>query len=279
MKGYELGLYEKSMPHGLSLEEKLVEARKSGFDYLELSVDETDEKLGRLKWGKEKKLGVLKAMWETGVPIRSICLSGHRKFPIGSETEAIRARGMEIMSDAVDFAADIGVRLIQIAGYDEYYNPSTAESRAFFLENLGKSEELAARKGVVLAFETMETEFLNTVEKAMHYVDMIRSPWLQVYPDLGNITNAAILHGGDAMDDLKKGFGHIVAMHLKETVPGVFRERPYGTGHVDFVEGIRTAKKMGVRMFVGEFWCVDDDWKKQLVISNGFLRDKLDEVF
>lgn len=279
MKSYQLGLYEKSMPHYLSIDEKLVEAKKAGFDYLEMSVDESDEKLGRLKWGREQRRGIVSAVWDTGVPIRSICLSAHRKFPIGSENDGSRTRGMEIMSEAINFAADIGVRIIQIAGYDEYYNPSTAASRDFFLENLRKSAEMAARKGVVLAFETMETEFLNTVEKAMHYVAIIQSPWLQIYPDLGNITNSAVLYGGDAVADLEKGRGHIVAMHLKETVPGVFRERPYGTGHVDFVEGIRTAKKMGVRMYVGEFWCVDDDWKKQLVFSNGFLRAKLDEVF
>jgi len=33
--------------------------------------------------------------------------------------------------------------------------------------------------------------------------------------------------------------GHIAAMHLKETLPGKFREIPYGTGHVDFVNGIK----------------------------------------
>lgn len=48
MKAYRLGLYEKSMPNTLSLPEKLAEAKKAGFDYLELSIDESDEKLSRL---------------------------------------------------------------------------------------------------------------------------------------------------------------------------------------------------------------------------------------
>ncbi len=29
---------------------------------------------------------------------------------------------------------------------------------------------MVARSGIILAFETMETEFMNTVEKAMNYV-------------------------------------------------------------------------------------------------------------
>ena len=52
MQSYLLGQYEKSMPHSMSLREKLLLSRKCGFDYLEISVDETDEKLSRLDWGK-----------------------------------------------------------------------------------------------------------------------------------------------------------------------------------------------------------------------------------
>ena len=48
MPDYRLGLYEKAMPGSLALEEKLSLARKSGFDWMELSVDESEEKLRRL---------------------------------------------------------------------------------------------------------------------------------------------------------------------------------------------------------------------------------------
>lgn len=37
---YRLGLYEKSMPSTLTWVEKLTIAKKSGFDYLEISIDE-----------------------------------------------------------------------------------------------------------------------------------------------------------------------------------------------------------------------------------------------
>ena len=36
MEGYRLGLYEKAMPDELSLEEKLLLAKKIGFDYVEI---------------------------------------------------------------------------------------------------------------------------------------------------------------------------------------------------------------------------------------------------
>jgi L-ribulose-5-phosphate 3-epimerase len=270
---YSLGLYEKSMPNSLSLKEKLIQAGNSNFDFLEISIDETDEKLNRLKWNKIENNELVKDMWDTGVFIKTMCLSGHRKYPIGCENENIRSRGMQIMSDAIDFASETGIRIIQIAGYDEYYNPSTLETRRFFLENLKKSTELAAKKGVVLAFETMETEFLNTVQKAIYYVNLIDSPYLQVYPDLGNITNAALLYGNKVIDDIKSGKGHLAAMHLKESLPGKFREIPFGTGHVDFKSAIRTALSLGVKLFVSEFWYTGNkDWKDQLRFANQFIR-------
>jgi len=61
---------------------------------------------------------------------------------------------------------------------------------------------MAARYGIILAFETMETEFMNTIEKAMYYVNEVNSPYLQVYPDLGNITNAAVMYGKSVIDDI-----------------------------------------------------------------------------
>jgi L-ribulose-5-phosphate 3-epimerase len=275
MTDYYLGLYEKSMPNSLSISEKLTEAKRSGFDFMEISIDETDEKLSRLKWDKATKNDLVNAMRDAGINIMTMCLSGHRKYPIGSEEANTREQGLEIMSDAIDFAADTGIRIIQIAGYDEYYNPSNEKTRLYFSENLKRSVEMASKKGVILAFETMETEFLNTVRKTMEWVNLINSPWLQVYPDLGNITNAAMLYGNKVNDDLISGSGHLAAMHLKESLPGKFREIPFGTGHVDFKSAIQTAYRLGVRMCVSEFWYTgNEDWKEQLTFANQFIRSK-----
>ena len=95
---------------------------------------------------------------------------------------------------------------------------------------------------------------MDTVEKAMAYINRIASPYLGVYPDLGNLTNAARQYGHDLYADLACGYGHIVAMHLKETAPGIYRDLNYGKGHVDFQEGIRAAQTLGVMRFVTEFW-------------------------
>ena len=277
---YRLGLYEKSMPGALTFPEKFAEARNAGFDYLELSVDESDEKLSRLDWNRDERNALRRAMEDSGVPVYSICLSAHRRFPLGDEDASRRERSIGIMEKACSLAADLGVRIIQIAGYDVYYTPSNETTQKLFAENLERSVRIASACGVILAFETMETPFINTVEKAMYWVRKLRSPWLQVYPDIGNITNAAKSSGGDPLADLESGRGSIAALHLKETIPGVFREVPYGTGHVDFAGACATAQKLGVGLFVGEFWHKGEaNWREILAGNNHFLRGHLDRAF
>ena len=278
MKAYTLGLYEKAMPSTLSWEERLAEAKNAGFDFVEISIDETDAKLARLDWTGVERLELLKTMDKVGLPIRSMCLSGHRKYPLGSPDAATRARSMEIMEKAIVLADDLGIRVIQLAGYDVYYEEGTEETRRLFGENLKRAVDMAARRSVVLGFETMETEFMNTVEKSMRYVNEVNSLYLGVYPDLGNLTNAAKTYGTDVCDDIRLGIGHLTSMHLKETVPGVFREVPFGTGHVDFEAGIKTAWECGVRRFVTEFWYTGNpEWKQDLVQASSMMRPILDK--
>lgn len=278
MKPYTLGLYEKAMPKELSWREKLMAAKEAGYDFVEISIDETEEKLARLDMPKEERIELVALMAEIGVPIRTMCLSGHRKYPLGSNDPATCARGMEIMQKAVTLAADLGIRIIQLAGYDVYYEQGSEETRARFEENLKKATLMAARDGILLGFETMETEFMNTVGKAMKYVDLVNSPYLNVYPDAGNITNAAVIYGTDVLEDLRSGEGHIVAVHLKETVPGKFREIPFGTGHVNFKDMIHTAYSLGVRRYVTEFWYVGNpEWKKDLDFARSMMGDLLDQ--
>lgn len=280
MARYALGLYEKAMPGTMTIGEKLECAKECGYDYVELSVDETDEKLARLDWTKEERLALVKEMYRVGLPLRSMCLSGHRKYPFGAKDPEVRKRGMEIMEKAIDLADDLGIRTIQLAGYDAYYEKDQWEgSRQAFLENLTKATEMAAAKGISMGFETMETPFMNTVWKSMFYVNHIDNPWLGVYPDCGNLTNAAVADGSSVTDDLYSGRGHVIAMHLKATKPGLFRDMVFDdpTSHVDFEADIARAWSLGVRRYVTEMWYLGGEkWKDDIHTANRTMRAILD---
>lgn len=279
-KPYLLGMYEKAVPATLDWRERLEAAKDCGYDFVEISIDETDERLARLDWTAGQRRELVRVQEETGMPIRSLCLSAHRKYPLGASDPAVRARSLEIAEKAIGLAADLGVRIVMLAGYDVYYEEGSDETRAHFAENLAKVTEMAAREGVLLGFETMETPFMDTVEKAMRYVDLIGSPYLNVYPDLGNITNASLIYGKPVSEDVRTGRGHIIATHCKETVAGRYREVPFGTGTTDYEGALDQLIPMGVRRFVAEMWYTGaDNWEDEVAEGARFVRGKIEAAF
>lgn len=271
---YRLGIYEKAMPNRYTWQERLNAAKRAGFDFLEISIDESDQRLERLTWSATDMRDLADMTRREGLPIETMCLSGHRKYPMGSRVRATEERSLDIMRRAIRLADGLGVRIIQLAGYDVYYDEtSTAETRDRFIENLSKSATWAGACGVMLALETMENDFCNTVSKAMELVRAVSSPYLQIYPDVGNVSNAV----SDPCGDIETGRGHIVAAHLKETRPGIFRDLFYGDGHVDFPAVTKTLAGMGVRRFNAEFWHDGSEHTdERLSAANDFLRHILD---
>lgn len=92
-KQVPLGIYEKALPGGECWLERLQLAKELGFDFVEISVDETDDRLARLDWRREQRLALVAAIAETGIRVPSMCLSAHRRFPLGSEDDAVRETG------------------------------------------------------------------------------------------------------------------------------------------------------------------------------------------
>lgn len=237
-----VGIYEKALPKELGWRERFAAAKAAGYDFLELSVDETPERMARLDWSLAERLDFFRASRECGMPVPSMCLSGHRKIPFGSADPAIRAQAAEFMEKAIRFAGDTGIRVIQLAGYDVYYEPTTAESRERYCEGMEKALEVAAQHQVMLGLEIMDTSFQNSIGNYLVLKERLRSPWFTVYPDLGNLT----AWGNDLARELAAGIDHIVGVHVKETkpvgpgFPGAFRDIPFGEGTVDFVHCFKT---------------------------------------
>lgn len=267
---YRIGVYEKAFPVELTWRERFEAAKEAGFDYMEMSIDETDMRMSRLDWTDGQIWELLEEQKKAGFPIETICFSAQRKFPLGSKKWEAEAK--ELLRKCVIFARKMGIRIIQTQGYDCYYEEtSNEETKERFYRNLEEGAMFAASHGVMLAMETMENDFMNTVEKAMTAVNRVNSPYMQVYPDIGNISNAT----KDVVGDIMTGEGHIAAAHLKETVPGKFREIPYGTGQVDFPSAIARLCRQGVRRYVAEFWYTgEENWREIAKNNRAFLDEQ-----
>lgn len=253
-----LGIYEKALPKMESWHDRLQLVADLGFNFLELSVDESDERLARLDWTRAQREEVRNAIWDTGVRIHTLMLSGHRRYPLGAADPAVREQSLAMLYKAIDLASDLGIRNIQLAGYDVYYEPKTVLSREYFLENLAKGVQYAAAKEVMLDIETMDDSFINSLAKIQDVKRQIPSPWLQAYPDVGNLT---AWPQNDIGHELELGVADIAAVHLKDTQPvtatskGQFRDVPFGDGTVDFEGCLRTLHRLGYGgAFTIEMW-------------------------
>lgn len=257
MRTHPIGIYEKALPAHLSWFERLAIAKACGFDFVEISIDESDGRLARLDWPARERRAFVDAVLDTGIRVPSMCLSAHRRFPLGSHDPAIRQQARDIMLKAIRLAQDVGVRTIQLAGYDVYYEAQDADTLAWFEEGLQWSVEQAAAAQVMLAMEIMDTEFMNSITRFIEWERRIRSPWFAVYPDVGNLS----AWGNDVADELRKGCEKTVAVHLKDTLAvtaecaGQFRDVPFGRGCVDFVGVFRQLKALNYRgAFLIEMW-------------------------
>ena len=237
--------------------ERLETAKSLGFDFIEISIDETDARLARLDWPAEKREALHRAIRDTGIPLQSMCLSGHRRFPYGSADPSIREKAGEIMEKSILFAREFGIRVIQLAGYDVYYEPSTPESLQRFMDGLQDACRLAEKYQVMLAMEIMDTELMSSITRYKQYKKRLASPWFMVYPDLGNLS----AWGNDTLAELALGAGEIVGVHIKDTLavtpdfPGKFKCVPFGSGCVDFTACFRQLETQNYRgPYMMEMW-------------------------
>ncbi|HHY83367.1 MAG TPA: L-ribulose-5-phosphate 3-epimerase [Clostridiales bacterium] len=281
-----IGIYEKALPESYDINEKLECTARLGFDFMELSIDESDDRLERLYYNSGQTEEIRNAIWASGIQIPTMCLSAHRKYPFGSRDPAVRSKALEIMDRAISLACDIGIRVIQLAGYDIYYEASGPDTRAYFMEGLREALKIAARKQIILAVEIMDTSFINSITRFMEVYNKIPSPWLAVYPDLGNLT----AWGNDVEHELALGIDRIVGIHVKETLPvspgfpGQFRDVPFGRGTVDFDLCFKTLKCLDYHgPFLIEMWNVKGssprDTEMTILEAKDFIVSKIKKAY
>ena len=246
-----VGLYEKALPASLSWEERLAAAGQAGYDFVEISIDESDERQARLDWPASERAALRQAIANTGISIKTMCLSGHRKYPLGSHSPELRQQGRDILRKAIEFAGDIGLSVVQVMAYDVFYETSDAETRAYFMDGLAMGARWAAQTGIMLGLENLDTPFVDSLAKALPIIQEINSPWLRLYPDIGNLAAA----GYHPPDELALAKGQVLGIHFKDSLPQVIRGVPFEKGIVPFEETFQALAQIGFWGLMGvEMW-------------------------
>lgn len=250
-----VGLYEKALPAPWPWEKRLTAAAEAGYAFMEISIDESDERLARLEWPAAAKTELRRCIEASGLPILTMCLSGHRRYSLGSRSPQVRKRGEAIMRRAIEFAVDVGVRIVQVAGYDVFYEDSDAETVEAYLESLRRAAAWAGQAGVMLALENVDAPLTESLAQCMAIVRQVDSPWFQIYPDMANVAAA----GYDPVAELAQCAGHLVGVHVKDGLPRTIRRVPFGDGIVPFERVFRLLAGMGYcGPLVVEMWAEPD---------------------
>ena len=270
-----IGIYEKALPNDLTWQEKLDQAKSLGFNFIEISIDESDERRARLDWSDDEIYQLKRLCEQSGLPLHSMCLSAHRKYPFGSADETIRQQAKIIMNKALTLAYKLGIRVIQLAGYDVYYEPANLQTHQRFISGMQWSAKQAEKLGIMLAVEIMDTNYLNSLSKFEILKKEVSSPYFMAYPDVGNISG----WNYDVCTELMLSREHIVQIHLKDTYKvngdyaGQFRDLTIGEGEVDFLSIFKTLKRMDYTApLVIEMWAKDDKWQENIITAKKRLQ-------
>lgn len=231
MKKTKIGIYEKALTDDTNLYNVLNLLRETRFDYLEISIDDSKDRLQRLEMSEAEKNSLRQFMDEEELCIYSIVLSANRSFPIGSKDEEIRTRGIEIIKKAIDLSYNLNIPVIQIAGYYSFFTDTRdGQERNRFINALKEITKYSAWKGVMLGLENMDGRDVLSIDDSMKIIEDVSSPWLQLYPDIGNL----VANGFCLENELKDISRNILSIHLKDARKNEFRRVTFGQGEVNF---------------------------------------------
>jgi L-ribulose-5-phosphate 3-epimerase len=239
-----MGLYEKALPTSWPWDRRLAAMADAGYSFAEISIDPSDERLARLHWPAGARADLRSAISASGVPILTMCLSALREYALGSRIAPTRARGMEIMRRAIDFSVDAGIRIVQVPGYDVFAEqPGDADTAARFMDGICQATEWAGQAGVMLGFENVDVPLSESILFCVEIMRRVNSVWFQLYPDLANAAAA----GYDPVAELPSCADHLVAVHVKDSLPRTIRGVPFETGLMLFDDAFRALAGLNYR--------------------------------
>ena len=161
----------------------------------------------------------------------------------GFGNPATRTERLERLKWALDRVRALG--LVDLTMHAGFLPEPGEPDRKPFLDTLGKVSQLAADKGVTVAFETGQ----ETADLLRRTLDDLKCPNLKVNFDPANML---LYDKGDPIRAVEILGPDIRSVHVKDAivtkVPGTWGEEvPLGKGQVDIARFLKTLQKVGYR--------------------------------
>jgi hexulose-6-phosphate isomerase len=245
IKSIWVGIFPRTMPYA----ECFRKAKGAGFEGIELTM--AGEITLASSADRVRQIG--DDARKAGIAIASLWVSPLGASPLNSPSPEVRARGVEAIRKAIEFATylDCGALLLVPGrvgagpklevGYEITWERFTAELKKVIPD--------AEKAKVILTIENVSNRFLISPLEMRAFVDQFNSPWLQAHFDTGNV-----MFTGYPQDWILTLGARLKRVHIKDrkVSPQAEQARPSGLleGDVDWREVMAAFRKVGYRGFV-----------------------------
>ncbi|MCC6442528.1 MAG: sugar phosphate isomerase/epimerase [Armatimonadetes bacterium] len=184
-----------SFPGGLegakSVSEALMEAKKAGFEALEVCLSETGDVSLETTEASAKK--IVQMACDEGIRLSSVACGLFWDNSLSSGDPKLRSRAMDIARKLIDVASwlELDAVLVVAGSVDVFFNPAcevvdfeAAYGRA--TEAIEKLESHARAARVVIGVENVWNKFLIGPAEMKGFIDQFNSEWVASYFDVGN---------------------------------------------------------------------------------------------
>jgi hexulose-6-phosphate isomerase len=259
-----------ALPPRMAIAEKFKLARDNGFEGIELRVgdelalDSTSADLSRLADAAQQNGITVVSVWDSN-PLS--------KAPLNSPDPALRAKGVEAIRMAIDFAQKLNCGAILLypgrvapgVGYQDTWDRFTEELRKLLPD--------AEHARVTLTMENVWNKFLLSPLEMRAFVDQFRSPWLASHFDMGNV-----MQFGYPQDWIQTLGTRIKRIHVKDYKLSAKAEQgrfvPLFEGDVDFKAVMQSLVAVGYSGFLSPEYGYDANDANYLKT----LSQKLDRI-
>jgi L-ribulose-5-phosphate 3-epimerase len=178
-----------TFPANYTVKECIENAKKAGFDGIEINMEE--EKKGtpslRVDSTKAEIEEIFKISQSNDMPISSVATGLHWKYSLTDDDPNVRKKGIEIAEKMIDAAKLFHADAILVV-------PGVVNERVSYSKAYKRSQEAlkalskkAEEEKVYIGIENVWNKFLLSPLEMKKFIDEIGSPYVKFYFDVGNI--------------------------------------------------------------------------------------------
>ncbi|WP_424768205.1 sugar phosphate isomerase/epimerase family protein [Paenibacillus sp. sgz302251] len=185
VKGLKKGIHDVPFISSWMPENFFGYAKAAGFDGVELNVLEETGYLNINGTIREAKR-IHAAGTNYGLEIHSLSTNLHNQYILSSGDRNIRDRGQDIALKMIEYAAEIGAKVVQIVPGAITRDTCYSEAYQHAQQSLSRLGAEAKAANIILGVENICNRFLPSPKEFMRFLEEIDHPSVQAYLDIGN---------------------------------------------------------------------------------------------